>query len=476
VLEDIACRVEGGSVLLVTGPSGCGKSTLIRAANGLIPHFFKGDLRGAVTIDGADSRRLSVPEIAERAGSLFQDPEQQFFTLDVESEIAFAHEQRGCPTGDIRARVDRIADRLGIAHLLDSSLFSISEGEKQKTALAAVLSLDPAAILLDEPTANLDHESTRQLAVAIGEMKAAGIAVVIVDHRLYWLDGLVDHVLVLDRGRIVDQGAFERLHDPEFRAAHGLRRPDLTQLHDAVERLPSTHAWSGASVRMRGLSFAYKRKPPLFVDRDFRFPMGRVTAVVGPNGSGKTTLARLLTGLSKPSAGSIAIAETHVAGKNLLKRAGLVFQNSDHQLFMNTVERELAIAGRALPRRRRQERAAVLLEKFGLAEFARAHPQALSGGQKQRLVIACALIKQPDILILDEPTSGLDGRNMGIMSRALRGIAESGTCVIVITHDAELIAESSDFVLDLGARNDQIEPRMNLPAPSLRQAGAKGRE
>lgn len=449
VLISVDCNVEKGQAILVTGPSGCGKSTFMRAANGLVPHYFQGNLRGRITVDGVDVQTKTIPQLSEDVGSLFQDPEQQFFTLDVESEIAFSHEQRGIKAEDIRSNVRKIAARMKIEHILDSSVFSISEGEKQKTALAATLSLEPGAVLLDEPTANLDHYSTLQLGEFVKELKANGMAVVIVDHRLYWLDGLTDEVFIMEEGRIAKSGPFAILYEQKLRTRYGLRHPDIGELKSTIDALPRTEEWTGEAITMTGLTFAYRGKEPLFVDRNFQFPLGKVTAVVGANGCGKTTLARVLTGLSKFQSGTVHIGADQVTSKQLLQRSGLVFQNSDHQLFMSSVEREMNVAGLKYPQQKRIDKVAGLLERFNLSEFAAAHPQSLSGGQKQRLVIACALMKEPDILILDEPTSGLDGKNLKVIADVLKQISQQGTCVIVISHDLELITDSCDYVLNL---------------------------
>ena len=452
VLSGLDYTVNPGEAVLVTGASGCGKTTLMRCMNGLIPHFFQGTLEGQVCLGGKDTREETIPEIALRAGSLFQDPEQQFFTLDVESEIAFGHEQRGVEGESINSIITGIAERLGISHVLKSSLFTLSEGEKQKTALASTLSMKPGALLLDEPTANLDHESTLRLALFVKELKAEGLTIIIVDHRLYWLDGIVDSALIMKEGRVVKQCAFRELYVEGVRAEYGLRNPDVEDLHRHIDGIPSTASWTGKSVTISGLTFGYKGKELLFEDDDFQFPLGKVSSVIGRNGCGKTTLARLLTGLSRFKTGTIAVAGESLSTKKLCRRAGLVFQNTDHQLFMSSVREEMETAGLKVPRKKRREKADSLLESFNLKEFADDHPQSLSGGQKQRLVIACALMKEPDILILDEPTSGLDGKNMSVISETLARIGERGSCVILITHDLELIASASDYILRLGEK------------------------
>lgn len=430
---DISFSVAPGEVVLCTGASGCGKSTLMRLANGLCPHYFRGRLEGCVRVGGASTADRSVSELALQAGTLFQDPEQQFFALNVEDELAFAHEWRGLPAEAVAARIEEAARAFGLGPLLASSIHALSEGQKQKVGLASILSQGPCALILDEPSANLDPEATADLAARLGDLKAAGMAILVVDHRLYWLEGVADRVLVMEEGRIVEQGAFSILRDDALRARYGLR---AVGVDDPRHSLPEARAGAGEGLAVRGLRFGYPGGPLLFEDAEASVPPG-VTALIGGNGVGKTTLARLLVGLNKAQAGSFFVGGGEIRPPALLDRVGIVLQNADHQLHMKTVRQELEVSLSLAPRS--SENISGLLSLFALEGLAERHPQSLSGGEKQRLVIASAFAKGPDALILDEPTSGLDGRNMRRIAEALRLLAEKGACILVITHDLELM-------------------------------------
>ncbi len=444
-VNDLRLHVRPGEAVLCTGPSGCGKSTLVRLVNGLCPHFFQGRLRGRVRVNGRDNAERRLGEIARDVGTLFQDPEQQFFALSVSDEIAFAHEWRETDPETIRRRVSAALDRFGLNHRAAASIHALSEGEKQKTALAALMSLAPRALVLDEPSANLDPEAAADLAAEIGRLKAAGMAILIVDHRLYWLAGVADRAVILDRDGMAKEIPFARLADPDLRARWGLR---ADRVDDVRGRLFPVRGGPN-DPRVEDLRFAYPRSPALFEGVSFSLPRGRITGVFGPNGAGKTTLARLLTGLSPMDCGRLYLDGDAATPRELLRRASIVLQNADHQLHMQTVRREAVSAAHSLPPLRREAAAEDILRLFGLEKLADRHPQSLSGGEKQRLVIACGMVKNPDILILDEPTSGLDGRNMGRIALAMRRAADQGGCVLLISHDLELIAESCDGALHL---------------------------
>ena len=446
-VRDISFCVRPGELVLVSGQSGCGKSTLMRLADGLCPGHFQGTLSGRVLVDGRDTTTMTPGEISRTVGTLFQDPEQQFFALGVEDELAFVHEWRGLPAAVTREKVRRAAESFDLTGVLHHSIHELSEGQKQKVGLASILSQGPRALILDEPSANLDPEATEDLARKLAELKARGMAILVVDHRLYWLEGVADRVLVMQEGRIAERGGFDLLYDDALRGRCGLR---AARVDDPRRTLPDCAAEllepGEGGLAVSGLRLAYPGKPALFDGVDVSIPAG-VTALIGDNGTGKTTLARLLTGLNAAQEGRFAIAGQPVPASKLLSRVGIVLQNADHQLHMKTVRQELevslSLAGCGA------DDVPGLLSLFALEGLAERHPQSLSGGEKQRLVIACAFAKRPDVLILDEPTSGLDGRNMRRIADALELLAGRGACVLVITHDLELMGLSCARALRL---------------------------
>lgn len=458
-VRNISFTVRPGELVLCTGASGCGKSTLIRLANGLCPHYYKGTIKGEVLVNGNSTQTVSLSGLSDDVGTLFQNPEEQFFALNVEEEIAFTHEWRGRKPEDVESRVSRVVRDFGLESVLSSSVHELSEGQKQKVGLASILSQEPGLLVLDEPTANLDPEATADLAVRLAEVKKKGLAVLVVDHRLYWLEKVADRVLIMDKGCIALQGEFSLLHDAAMRDHYSLRKSCITDprgaLPDASTPLSPERSDTGM-LQVEGLSFQYPGRPYLFEKANFAVPAG-VTAVIGGNGAGKTTLARLLTGLRKVDGGSFRLEGIKVTPGELLRRSCIVLQNADHQLYMRTALEEVLTCIRLGPSRfpvkkddmKTREKAMTLLDMLGLSPLADRHPQSLSGGEKQRLVIACAFAKQPDILLLDEPTSGMDGRNMRRIAEALTAYASGNRHVLVITHDLELMDRVCESALRL---------------------------
>lgn len=443
-LEDISLKVRPGEAVLCTGVSGCGKSTLIRLINGLCPHYFGGELQGTVRVAGQDNQKLKLHEISSRVGTLFQNPETQFFALGVEEEMAFKPESRGMPSDKIRELIAKTSQRFGLNSVLKNTIHELSQGQKQKVGLASLMMEPLQVLILDEPTGNLDPESTMDLAEEILRLKEKGVAVLIVDHRLYWLKDVADRVCVMEKGRIVQEGTFDDLSD-EVRERYGLRKVDV---EDKRHELPSLSEGKETVMKVSDLSFAYPRKPKIFNGTDLELRKG-ITGLFGPNGTGKTTLARILTGLNKPTQGTLEIRGKKVKPQECLKHVAVVLQNADHQLYMRTVFDELLTSLEAAGCRGGGKQAAEeLLQLFDLTELRDRHPHSLSGGQQQRLVIACAFAKKPDVIILDEPTSGLDGANLHRIAGALRQLSDEGKAVLVITHDLELV----DMVCDSAIR------------------------
>lgn len=452
-LTDISFSLKAGEAMLISGPSGCGKSTLLRVINGLIPFHFHGELRGKLLINGNVPRSLA--EVSDVVGSVFQNPDSQFLSMTVESDIAGGLEWRLNSREEILRRTDVAIERLGLGHLRSRSLFNLSSGEKQKTVIASAIAMQPRILVFDEPTANLSPEATEELAKLCLELKRDGFTIIIVDHRIYWLNGIPDKVLILNDGKIVrriecsDGNALAELESDEQCEALGLRKisPDSkTELLTIPNDVP-------AAVYCEKLFFKYPDNDKAIFDgaRDFAIPRGAITAIVGRNGAGKTTFAKIVTGLLKltgKGGGRILKNGVPVKASALLEDGGFVMQNTDIQLYMRTVLEELVSASP------RSGKAAVLdalalLDEIGLADKRERHPQSLSGGEKQRLVIASVLMKKPSLIILDEPTSGLDGRNMRIIARMLRTYASCGNTVLLITHDLEFLSLLATYKIEM---------------------------
>ncbi len=206
-LNRVDLRIDEGEFVLVSGPSGCGKTTLVRTLNGLIPHFYEGDMNGRVIVKGLDTRTHGVAELSRLVGVVFQNPDSQFITLNVEREIAFGLENLGEDPNEIKERVEDIIKSFNLEDIRDKPPYMLSGGEKQKVIIAAVLAMGTEILVLDEPTASLDPASSRQIIDLIHRVNVEkNVTVILTEHRTEYAARYADRVVIMDSGRVVANG------------------------------------------------------------------------------------------------------------------------------------------------------------------------------------------------------------------------------------------------------------------------------
>jgi energy-coupling factor transport system ATP-binding protein len=456
-LIDIDLEVDTGEVLVVVGSSGSGKSTLLRTANGLVPHASGGRLRGEVDVFGRSTRTHRPRDLADVVGFVHQDPEAQFVVDRVETDIAFVLENLAVEPAAMRRRVEEVLDAVGIAHLRDRSPATLSGGERQRAAIAGALAAAPAALVLDEPTSQLDPQGADDVLAAVARLNAdLGTTVILAEHRLERAAPLADRALVMDRGAVVACGAAAAvLVDYEGAPAVtelgrllGWEPPPLT-VRDAQRMarasggapayVPSeAHEPGGVLAGVQGLRVALGGREVLGpVDIDVR--EGEVVALLGRNGAGKTTLLRALAGLITPSRGSVDRAAP----------VAYVPQDPGSLLYAATIRAEVAQTLRLLGRR--DDRAVdEWMSRLDLGPLADRHPRSLSSGERQRVALAAVAVGGADVLLLDEPTRGIDARSRAALQSAVAAHAASGGAVVLATHDVELAARVATRAIVLG--------------------------
>ena len=386
----IDLQIPAGQVVLLCGLSGCGKTTITRLINGLAPAYYAGTLDGQVLIDGRDSASVTLYELSQKVGSVFQNPRSQFFSLDSTSEIAFGCENTGVPREEMYRRIGQVSRDLDMADLLDRNLFALSGGEKQKIACASAAAMQPVIFVLDEPSSNLDLRSIANLKAVIRKWKEQGKTVVIAEHRLYYLMEIADRVIYMENGRIIKdfpiaeflkvdtealhrkglrsqkameytpgciracqtggilEGTFESSPEEAFVCAPAGKSPAFDCA--SIERSPAPECASAEEppiferyVTFSGLAFSYGKKRVLDIP-ELKVPSGAVTGVLGFNGAGKSTLARVICGLEKRAKGVLNDNGKSYTAKARLKKSYMVMQDVNHQLFTESVIEEVLLS------------------------------------------------------------------------------------------------------------------------------------
>jgi energy-coupling factor transporter ATPase len=236
-ISDVSIKVEKGEFVLITGPSGCGKTTLCRCFNGLIPHFYQGELKGEITVAGMDTRKHQTHEMAKSVGLVFQNPENQLFALSVEKDVAFGLENLGLPREEMREKVEWALKLTSIYDLRERSPHEVSGGQQQRVAIAAVLAMQPEIIVLDEPTSFLDPLSAEKIFNVIHELnKKLGITVVLVEHRLDLTAKYADHIIIMDEGKVCFDGNPREILSNEETRLIGVGIPKATLLYQILKK------------------------------------------------------------------------------------------------------------------------------------------------------------------------------------------------------------------------------------------------
>ena len=457
-LLGITTRVPCGAFVLLTGPTGCGKSTLLRTLNGLIPHASAGKLTGVVRLNGKDIASQPLATTCQQVSLLFQNPDDQLFCTLVEDEVAFGLENLGFPPEEIKERITLALKQVGLTGFASRRISSLSGGEKQRVALAAICAMQPQVLLLDEPTSHLDPQGTRDILNIVKHLNSeTGITVILATHRTKEVAPLCSHVWLMDEGRLcLDSPKAEAFQDATPYQRLGVQVPA-----DASPKSPTSSlkrmsytARSEVLLNIQNLRYRYSNSDKDAVcNISCEVPRGEVLAIMGANGSGKTTLIHLIAGLLRPSTGAVTIDGKpcgRVKLHRLAGKVGIVFQDPDLLLQAETVRDEVAFGPKNLKflKKTVEERVDRTLMRFDLQDLSSEAPYALSRGQRQRTAVAATFSLHPDLFLLDEPTTGQDMQHLyQLMDELCNEIRQEHKTLIFATHDTDLTLKYADRIL-----------------------------
>lgn len=524
---DSAClSISEGELIVIMGSTGAGKSSLVRCLNRIIPNFFKGDFTGEIKILATDITGQKVTRMADKVGMVFQDFETQLFSTSTTLEVAFGPENLGVNRGEIRRRISDSLEKTGLNGYEDREPSSLSGGEKQRLAIASILTIRPRIMVLDEPTTDLDPIGKQEIFQVLKELREEGLTVVLVEHETEEI-GDADRIIMIRDGRVIEQGKpSDILSRLDILKDNGIRPPQLVKLFSELNLPCSTWPLNVSQIfsalqsnnrilsdnkylilnhrdeekkknygreiiKVENLVHTYPTGQQALTGVNLSIKEREFIAIIGQNGSGKTTLVKHLNGLLRPTRGKVYYENTDIGKEkvsSLGKHIGYVFQNPDHQIFSPTVGEEIAFGPRNYGFSEQQIKTKVeeALKVVGLEGYQDKDPFLLTKGERQRVAIASVIISEPRVIILDEPTTGLDYNEQVKVMELLTDLNNQGHTLIIITHSMWVVAEYAHRVVVLSEgkiladdttrkvfSNEAVLKESSLKLPEIIQLGLK---
>lgn len=448
VWEHLFAKFYAGKIHGIVGPSGCGKSSVLCYLNGLIPYMIEGKAQGSVFFQGKNITKERPSERCKNIGFVMQHPESQFCTFTVEEELAFGMENLGYSKEIMSEKMQEILEQVNMTGFEQVDLNHLSGGQKQKIAIASILVMDPEIILLDEPTANLDPVSRKEIFQLICDLShRKNKTVILVEHNIGEIIQEIDVIYQMDQS-----GKIERIQ--EWVSPYA--RKDLCYRNVSKAKSDET------ILELKHLSFSYEKKKKkkkwdttghelVIEDLNLSIPRGDFLAILGKNGAGKTTLLKIIFQICKVQNGQIFFHDKpihHYKRKEIYRKMGLVFQNPESQFVKNTVYEEMEFSLKKLHLSKEEMNCKIMkmLDRFHLEQMIQKSPFVLSLGQKRRLSVASMLLTNQEILFLDEPTYGQDYENRLELMNDLEMLNQQGVTIVMITHDLSVVKDYASRV------------------------------
>jgi len=482
-LEDVEVRLGGRVVLShltltlrqgvswgLLGANGSGKSTLLRVLRGeLWPHHQGGGRRTFHLGGRPEENPIGVRELVGLVSpELQQEYLRRDWDLPVEAVVRSGFTDSVWPpdaaTPAQAARIAEVLAQVGVAHLTARSVLALSSGEARKVLLARALAGRPRLLFLDEPCHGLDAPSRASFLTLVSGVARGGTPVVLATHRMDELVPEITRVAVLHRGRILAQGERD-----EVLKRHGAHRGAS---RDPLSPTPTPTSTSTSTATLVRISHADVNVAgqPVLRDLSWTVRAGESWAVVGPNGSGKSTLLRLIVGDEQAMPGGRVARLTlgeRASVWDVKARVGIVSPELQARHRADLLAEEVVASGFTMsigvdapPTAAELVVVERCLARLGVAHLSGRRIHQLSFGELRKLLLARALVRDPELLVLDEPCDGLDPESRAAVLAGVEALARAGTPLVLVTHHAEDLVPSIDHVLELaGGRAVYQGPR-----------------
>lgn len=515
-LNNLSLEIEEGTFLAIIGSNGSGKSTMCKLFNGIIPHFFVGDMEGKISVDEVDTLTSTVSHLSTKVGYVYQDFENSIVRPTVLDEVSFAALNNGYE--DYKERAIEALEILDLIHLKNDYVWQLSGGQKHLVALAAVLSTKPKYIIIDEPVAQLDPFHAKQTYEKLKLLNEKyNITIIVIEHHTEFIADYCKEVVLLKSGQVKwKKDVKSALSSVEELMECNIFPPQVTQVAynlygNSTRGLPITVEEGKEffckeelfvksyceedvkdlveTVEFENLVAGYrdynKNNKIIIENMNVKFYEDERIAVVGNNGAGKSTMLKMISRLIKPISGNVKINKESIVKKSpeeVCNKVSYIQQNPEEMFIDDTIEKDVAYFLKSREVENYEDIVEGILEQLNLVDIKEKDARLLSGGQQRRVSLAIGMGMTPEVILLDEPTASLDINSRRELLKLLEILKKYIKTSIIATHDMQLVADWATRVIVMNQgtiifdgstkelfKNKEVLEKANLIPPQIVQ-------
>ncbi|WP_208559709.1 ABC transporter ATP-binding protein [Marinilactibacillus kalidii] len=483
-LSDVSLNIEKGDFIAIMGGNGSGKTTLCKLLNGLIPHYYVGDIEGEVIVDKMKTLESKVTDLSGSVGYVYQDFENQLVRAKVIEDASYSPLNFGYP--DYLERGKKALEKVGLKGKDDEYIWELSGGQKHLLALAGAISLEPGILIVDEPVAQLDPQHAKALYDVLKWLnEKEQTTIIVIEHHTEFISEYCKNVVLMADSKLIWKKSVRegltrinelrerQIYPPQItQAAYALtEKEDRTlpiNLSEATEYFksfnltecfqpyltPVPNHTGEKIVDIQQVDFSYKmisrQKKKILKDVSLTIHKGDRIALVGNNGAGKSTLMRLMTGIEKPEFGDVLLKNINtkgVAPESFADMVTYIYQNPEEMFIEDSIQADIEYFLKARKVKDYSETVEKIIDLFQLREIKDRDGRLLSGGQQRRASLAIGVAMQPSLILLDEPTANLDIGTRKHIAQFIQSLKNEAEAVIIATHDMQLVSEWANRII-----------------------------
>lgn len=488
-LRDVSLTIEEGDFIAIMGGNGSGKTTLSKLINGLIPHYYVGDIKGEVVVDGKKTMESQVTDFSEIVGYVYQDFENQLVQAKVIDDASYTPLNFGY--ADYKERGKQALERVNLVGKDNDYIWELSGGQKHLLALAGAISLEPNILIVDEPVAQLDPQHAEEFYDVLKKLnEEENMTIIVIEHHTEFVAEYCKNVVLMDSGKVLwkkdvrdaltrvqelkDKNIFppqvtqaiSRLNAMDTQplpihldeAVHYMESYEIPEVKPIYLQKPQSSLKSNQNVEkiaeIKEVEFSYKmitrEKKKILKSVTLDVYEGDRIALVGNNGAGKSTLMQLMTGLQKPEKGSVKVKNLNTEDfppEQFAEKVTYIYQNPEEMFIEDSIRNDIEFYLKARDISNYSEKVDEIIEKFHLKELQDRDGRLMSGGQQRRASLAIGVAMKPSLILLDEPTANLDIATRKYITQFIQTLKDEVEAVVIATHDMQLVAEWANRII-----------------------------